>query len=643
MLTVLPLAAYIVLFLAFVWHGSDRRSAVLHASIGLGVVTVAITEILSLSGRLTWMTLTGAWLAIDALAVVYAVCGTRQAGPPSAPPSTTALGRAVDVALLAGVGLISGMVGIVALLSPPNTWDAMQYHVPRVVHWIRNGSVAFYPTHELKQLHMPPGAEFLVLQLHALWGGDRLDNLVQWFAFLGSVVGVTVLARSLGAGPRGQVLAAVACATIPQGILAASGAKNDYVLSLWMVALAHYALEFRRDPCVPYAAGLGAALGLAWLTKGTGYALAAPMLFTLWLFWPRRVQAALLGRLPLVFLLAISLNAGHFARNWHLYRSPLGPGFEGPSGSLKYTNDAHSAAVVLSNLLRNTALHVRSERRAKNAVIERWLRQSIRKLGGDADDPRTNFFDRAPFRLPEVQVHESFAENSAHLLLVALTLLTLCFTGLRSNRQPAAVYALALTVSYVAFCAILKWQPTNARLQLPLFVLWSAAIGAVIGTAWPAVLGRGLATLLLALSVPFVLGNEVRTLSPDRAFSVLTASRTHLYFGDRRREEDAYVKAARAALEGGCRRIGLDLSSEVGEQYEYPLLALLDAEDDRMDVREVGVTNASAVYARANSAFTPCAVICVLCERDAKKLATYGSGDQAAAVFDHIAVFKGQH
>jgi hypothetical protein len=41
----------------------------------------------------------------------------------------------------------------------------------------------------------------------------------------------------MGAGYHGQVLAAVICATIPQGLLQASGAKNDYVLAFWLLTL----------------------------------------------------------------------------------------------------------------------------------------------------------------------------------------------------------------------------------------------------------------------------------------------------------------------------------------------------------------------------------------------------------------------
>ena len=280
----LPLAAYGFVLLGFLRRGVDARSAALHAATLWGAGAVIITEFLSALTWFTWVGLAACWLAFAGAAVVWmarapAIRRSPPAGRHEAGLSTW--GRAADFGLLAGVGVVGGIVGVVALLSPPNTWDAMQYHLPRVAHWLQNRSVADYPTHELKQLHMPPGAEFVMAHLNALWGGDRLANLVQWCAFVGSIVAVTVIARSLGAGPRGQILAAVVCATIPEGLLAASGAKNDWVLSFWMAALVSYALRYPEDPNYRYAGGLGVTLGLTWLTKGTGYVLATPLLATL--------------------------------------------------------------------------------------------------------------------------------------------------------------------------------------------------------------------------------------------------------------------------------------------------------------------------------------------------------------------------
>ena len=201
------------------------------------------------------------------------------------------------------------------------------------------------------------------------------------------------------------------------------------------------------------------------------------------------------------------------------------------------------------------------------------------------------------------------------------------------------MYSLALVGSYLAFCAILKWQPTAARLHLPLFVLWSAPIGAVLGAAWPPAFSRGVAALLLILSAPVALGNVLRPISLRGTFSVLRSDRHHLYFADRPSVEDAYVTAARVAQEDGCRQIGLDLANNVGWQYEYPLLALLGVPEGRTEVRAVGVTNRSAVSLPGDGSFAPCAVICVLCAQDTDKWTRYRATGGKPVVVDDIVVF----
>src|SRR5262245_55513618 len=275
----LPLIGYLLLFALFVRRTGSRRASVLHAALVYGVLTVGITEGLSLAGWLTRAGLATSWGLVDSVAVLVLLAAgrTRPAEPrPAATtipsPSGARLG-VVDRALVLAVAAIVALVGVVAVISPPNTWDAMEYHLPRVWHWLHQRGLAFYATHETKQLHMTPGAEFLVLQLHGLAGGDRFDNLVQWFAFAGSVVGITLIARALGASARGQLLAAVTAATIPEGILQASGAKNDYVLTLWLVAMTVYFLALRTAPTWGNTLGAGTALTLACFTKATAYVL----------------------------------------------------------------------------------------------------------------------------------------------------------------------------------------------------------------------------------------------------------------------------------------------------------------------------------------------------------------------------------
>ena len=70
--------------------------------------------------------------------------------------------------------LLVGGTFCVALLSPVQTYDSLSYHLSRVAHWAQNRSVAVYVTGIERQNMMGPFAEYAVLHLYILQGGDRL-------------------------------------------------------------------------------------------------------------------------------------------------------------------------------------------------------------------------------------------------------------------------------------------------------------------------------------------------------------------------------------------------------------------------------------------------------------------------------------
>src|SRR5437764_14297858 len=107
----------------------------------------------------------------------------------------------------------------------------MMYHLARVSHWQQDASLAPYPTHILRQLYLQPGAEFVLLQLQILSGGDRLAGLVQWASMVGVLVGTSLLARDLGAHRPGALAASIVAASLPIGILEATSTQNDYVVA----------------------------------------------------------------------------------------------------------------------------------------------------------------------------------------------------------------------------------------------------------------------------------------------------------------------------------------------------------------------------------------------------------------------------
>jgi hypothetical protein len=186
----LPLAA-LGLGIALLHRQGGRRIEAVPVAPLLWAYSVALVcEALSLFQALTFASLVAIWsLAVVALILLLLRARPRMPGRRQwvADIRQAAAGLIAEEWVLAAVLLvIGGATLLIALVCPPGTWDSQSYHLPRIEHWIQNGSLAFYRTAIDRQLTMPGLAELLILQLRLLSGGDRLDNLVQWFAGAGS-------------------------------------------------------------------------------------------------------------------------------------------------------------------------------------------------------------------------------------------------------------------------------------------------------------------------------------------------------------------------------------------------------------------------------------------------------------------------
>jgi hypothetical protein len=206
---------------------------------------------------------------------------------------------------------------------------------------------------------------------------------------------------------------------------------------------------------------------------------------------------------------------------------------------------------------------------------------------------------------------------------------------LRKSRE-LVIYTIGLVLAFMLFCGLLRWQPWNTRLRLPLFVLWSSAIGVILERRWPHPATNILGVLLLLLAVPVALNNQLRPLAFSKEFNIFYRDRGSLYFANRRDLLDSYRAAADFVKRGGCQHIGLDLP---GDRYEYPFLRLLGAEKGDKNVRAVGVTNQSAIYTGGENSFQPCAVICLQCLQATEKWVLYASKVGPAIIFNNIVVF----
>ncbi len=510
--------------------------------------------------------------------------------------------------------------------------------MPRIVRWLHDRSVAFYATHDIRQLGLQPWAEYAIAHIHCLYGGDRLDNLIQWFSMLGSVIGVSLVALELGASWRGQILAALLCATIPEGVLVSSTVKNDYVLSFWLVAMCYYLLAFRHDRSIGNIVGIGIAAGLACLTKGTAFFFAPPVMVCLVLLWVWRDKVGWNSRgLVVASLVALCLNAGFFYRNYSLFHSPFGTSVyeEAPPRGFKLANAAITVPLVVSNVIRNAALHIGTAHPQINNGAEKAIKTVLADWGINPNDPR-NTLEGTEFHINPEALHEAVAGNPIHWTLMLVVLLILLLHRRDPAIRPAAALAIGASIAFVLFCAVLKWQPWHTRLHLPLFVLWTAVTGTVLGRFWTRSATAALGVVLSLAIVPNILGNTGRPLVFPSTASIANEPRAALYFNDRPGLIDPYAAAARFAKNQSCDDIGLNVTMD---GYEYPLLVFLGDETGQRNVVYVGVKNASKIYASHDEA-APCLVICPDCSLNMPNWRGYADRFASERRFGNVAVLS---
>ena len=620
MLLLLPLLTFISTFLVFTAIQAKRtehpcRIAFLQASGFVGAYLILSAELLGLASTLNTTTLSMAWLV--AFAIVSGLGWRRGWLPAGGKVCIQSVKRpsSFELASIFGFALIIGLLFLVAVSSPPSNTDAIRYHMSRVAHWVQNQSLRHYATGYIPQLVHPIIAETAILNLRLLWGDDRLANLVQWSSMIGTLIGATFTARLLGASRRGQLLAAAFAISIPMGLMQATSAQNDYVVAFWLISLSGFAtLRVIRPLTFDEELGLGLALALGLLTKGTFYPYAMPIV--LWFFihqvrgfgWKVTVK-----RGPLVAIPVLVLNLGYWVRNVNT--------FGGPLGSLSFI-DEHTflpkmPMAVISAMFRNIAMHFVSPYEELNAKVA----DQLLSVFGSYDQTLANF------ELTWGWNHEDLAANPIHLVLVSMTVLGLVLARRRLHNRRLFEYSLVTASVFVMMALVVKFDPWGIRYQLPFWIMWAPAFGVVIIKIGGQKLASTAIVLLLLSALPWTFFNRTRPLiamrdreQPERLTipcdwhfgctigSVLVEPPETALFANIISLRKPYLEMAPDLRSTGCENIGLRIDSH---DHEYLCWWVLGA--PQSGIRIETVYPHPEVENLFDSEYRPCAVICTIC------------------------------
>lgn len=585
--------------------GIDVFRAFLRACVLVGVWLVLTTEALSLAGLVTPGAVALAW-GMPVLGILgwLILRRDRFVGQDGARVADTR----GEWSLVVALGAIFAVTALVAWLAPPQTWDSLNYHMPRVAHWAQLKAVRPFATGIEVQNSRTPLAEFGMLHAYVLAEGDRWVNFVEWLAMVGSVVGVGAVANQLGLRRPAALLAMVYAATIPMGIVQASSTMTDYVVTLYLVASASEILGIRTEgkssPAYVFA---GAAAGLAFLAKPTSVPYLLSLLgLGVWILSKQKPT-----RLPAAGVVAglglfLVLNVGHWARNVEVYGDP----FTGGNQATVHLNQVLDPRGLVSNVARNIGLQIGTPSPHVNKAIALAAQELHDLLGLDPNDIRTTAHGR--FKIDEPTTNENKSGNLVHLLVVSAALIYLILRR-RNLDWRLLPMVLATLVGFGLFGWIFKWQIFGSRYHLPAFVLLAPAAGAALASGFSAK-GRILSGWMLCLSgLPWLVGIASRPLLvlPQEANtgSVLWTPRSRLLLANGPYLARPYQEMTQRIRDASCTEVGIAVS---GNGAEYPLWVFLGAPRSDVHIEWLVAGTPSAKYRSEN--FEPCAVICEGCE-----------------------------
>ena len=619
MLVILPLISLISLFW-LIWQVNNHwRNSVLSAAIVWGLIVAISTELLSIFKAINFTTIFLLWFFVD-LFVIYLILKRQK-------KSLQLIKLApLSWVLLGGIFFIITVIGIIALVAPPNNADSMTYHMSRVVHWIQNGSIAHYPTYFSGQLVWPPFAELSIMHLQILSDSDRYANLVHYFSMIGSVLGVSLIAKQLGAKEQGQIFAALFAVTIPMGILQSSSTQNDYVVTFWIVCLAHSTLSIvltsNKAKIPDYLLyQFAASMGLAVFTKSSSYFFTLPFFIWLSITYFKRLKWQSWRQITFVLSFVLLINIKHYLRNFALYGNPLSVA----EYSVGYRIEVYSIPAFISNIIRNLSFHtdIVGYLQLDHFIKPTYVNDKIYKviifihhfLGIDPSDTRTTD-PLYHYSVPSISTGENTANNPLHFLLILVSIfLIILFKKLRQNSILCG-YLYSIIGGFLLFCLLTKMQLYHSRHHLVLFVLSAGFVGLVFSKIFNKYWLVSISIVLFMTCLPWVFDHKTRSITGSQ--NIFNVSRDEQYFMAVPQLKAPYIEAVDFIKKQNCSNIGLSLGSEALPYgyWEYPFWILLKERltPEPLRIEHIlnpnNTSNKLSQFSPFNN-FVPCAIIAI--------------------------------
>jgi len=212
---------------------------------------------------------------------------------------------------------------------PPLSHDALAYHLPRAVLWIREHGFAFITLPvDFRMRLLPANYELLLADIILQCGSDAVTEWLGVFFYIAILIAAASLAERWWRGQKDATLTVVLLtASIPVLLLHTGADKNDSMTAFFMLTALTWAGRWFNEADVDALILCGVSVIAAIGTKPQGLMLGAALFpFVAWRviteLRARRMRIATLTRVVAISLMAATLLGGAFFVSRMLHESP---------------------------------------------------------------------------------------------------------------------------------------------------------------------------------------------------------------------------------------------------------------------------------------------------------------------------------
>ena len=444
----------------------DVRLAFIKASIGIAFFSYIICEILSIFNVFTFNYVLILWLLINGIIFylnkekiklnVFNIFSQKIGIPKKEKNIIYFIFFLVILPLL-----------LLAIFIPPNNWDSMAYHLPRVEHWIQNKNIYPYPTNIIRQVLTSPLSEYIIANFQILTSTDAFSNLVQFASFIFILFSATLIFSIFKIGIKGQLFLLLALLSMPMMLFQATTTQTDLLASFFFISFILFTLlvlESENNYNTNFIF-LALSLTLGILTKYHIAIFAVPIVIYLLFDIIKKRDSKNIIFAILIFILTIAVVlAPLFLRNIYFFGSITGKGLFDENATI--VNSTISVQNMLSNNFKHIVDFISLPINGYNNLLFS-VNHFLHNIIGISENMPGNNWAGEPFTVNN-HLNEDTAGSIIHAALIVLSLFLVCKSKHKTKLFLIFAYCF---IAFSLYGLMFRYTPFDIRLLLPVLIL----------------------------------------------------------------------------------------------------------------------------------------------------------------------------